>query len=395
MTEESKNQVYLTAYALICTRLNLCETAREVAEELAQQYGICASNIVEDFICIFGNYQMQKVFKAICAGEKVTKEQSQLVDGLGLTPLHYAIILQNKEAISDILFIKDWSQEQRYRLNQEVKNVYSYSMLAYMRPEVDHPLISAHTIPELKVACDTIRTLEKQKDEMQKAHMETSECIREAEYRLHRMESENADFDDIEQVKQSIFDLHESSRNLLSALEEMPEQITEAEKERDRIYKIILAEDKKIVERLNNDSNPLIRLLLQLFRKPEKFEEYISTMVNSENNLQMKMYQCGECYFLSPDSISLELPYRTVCIVQGEITDGGNLEKENSDYRPWRTFGSSWFSPKAHTDPSALKDEYRQLAKNITLTNVVNRMRKAFFQEIQNEYEDIRNELSQ
>lgn len=389
LRDQSESQTYLSAYALTCMRITRCDTARETISKIAQEYGVNATYLLEDFICIYGNQQMQAAFKVLCEGGEITEKQLHLRDGLGLTPLHYAMILQNTEALSDILCRKNWSEETQHLKKTWLRDIYDYQVLACAKPELDRPELFYHVNPDVKSISEIILKLKQQEDEMYQALIKLSDTIREAEWRLHKMESEGADVFEVEPLKQNLWEMYDSSKELNSALEELPQQLENAEKERNRIYKAAVTKSREVLERLRRDDNPVIQLFLQLYENKEDLVNLARVFSDFGDYSSVRMYQWGSFYFILPETIPLNLPYRTVRITTDGIDDNGILEHSDGVTRPYCLYGDSWFSPQAHTDILTLKSEYRNLAKQYHPDVCGEIYAEELFQEILNEYETL------
>ena len=335
LRDQSESQTYLSAYALICMRLTRCDTARETVSKIAQEYGVNATYLLEDFICIYGNQQMQAVFKALCEGGEITEKQLHLRDGLGLTPLHYAMILQNTEALSDILCRKNWSEETQYLEKTWLRDIYDYQVLACVKPELDRPKLFYYVNPDVKSISEMILKLKQQEGEMYQALIKISDTIREAEWQLRKMESNGANVFEVEPLKQNLWEMYESSKELNSALAELPQQLKNAEKERNRIYKAAVTKSREALERLRRDDNPVIQLFLRLYENKENLENLAKVFSDFGDYSSVRMYQRGSFYFILPETISLNIPYRTVHITTDGIDDNGILEQPDGVTRPF------------------------------------------------------------
>lgn len=386
---DSLSQTYLSAYALVCMRSSRCDTARETVLELIQRYGVASAYLVEDFVCLYGSQQMQEVFSTLCKGEAVEKERLDLRDGLGLTPLHYAMILQKAESLKTMLLEKDWSEEVPYLSREPFRDIYAYPVLTCMKSELDRAYIFLNIDPEIKMIADLIRQVNQQEEELTQLMTSIYDEIDITRREKFKKEDEDADVFEIEALQQKIFDLYTLAKNISATLDEIPQRRSQAKKDMTRLYKAAVAQSEKTIQRLRSEEHPIVKFFLHLFENdpdPVNLEKIFSAYNDYST---VRMYQWDTLYFMLPETIPLDFPYRTVRITADGIEDDGLTEYPGGAPRPDRLYGHSWFSPQAHADISVLKGEYRKLAKQYHPDICGDAYAEKVFAEIAHEYETL------
>lgn len=90
-------QIYLNI------RMNQHDFVRSSLQDMREKYGSSITAPIEWFHCRYCYRMMDDVYDLIINQSNVPEQYNRCVDGIGLTPLHYAIILKNESAIHDLL----------------------------------------------------------------------------------------------------------------------------------------------------------------------------------------------------------------------------------------------------------------------------------------------------
>lgn len=94
-------------FCYLCIRLDRRVEYRLEKESLARCDPEGAQE-VEDFLHCFRNCRMNEVYHAVRLGKKLDPARYDWQDDLGLTVLHYAILLKKEELVTDLLDKREW-----------------------------------------------------------------------------------------------------------------------------------------------------------------------------------------------------------------------------------------------------------------------------------------------
>lgn len=364
-SEEERNKATSVMHALLLIRLLKFNSAKVQIAKIKKRFGSEVALPAEDVMLVYGNTKMKKVFDDILQGNDIDEACLEIADGLGLTPLHYAIIFADDDYVVDLLSRADWSKGNWNSNNKEIQNAYKYSVLASMKQR--HKIfyqILCQTDPELKELTDSLETLRSQRDEAYHSYKIVNSSLSEARRALNQLHNNHASFSEINQVQDSIEELKNSQYKISRTISEIEEKIKGLDDLIPLKYRDKQTDTLKALRALSNSSHPLIRLLLEIYENCD--EQNNLKYILADSNHQMRIYQSENHSVLLPENIPLNLPFRKVYIaedgtIQREITEENTHTSNKS--APLRIYGDSWFSKEAHTNASILTAEYRKLAK--------------------------------
>lgn len=417
-TEENRKY-----YIFACIRSNLIIEARMHLYNLIQDFGRKSAYLAEDFVCIYGNRQMQPVMKQIKNNQDISQSDYNIADGLGFTPLHYAIMLDSKKAINQLLLSEKFYNELPYSFSEEVKNLYAYTTLAYLSGSDLKERIVLDTSAEIIPLLHARRTLEKQKDEaselIEKLRWEAEKLGRKhnAQFIKDVFHGERRFFDDEETPEDKAY--YEAKRQYEDSVWKLggmridiDEKIQEIDNQAKAKAIAIEKSAFKAIKELESSSSPFIRLIMDLYKNNTKNivfqsqsnENNITDLVVSNENpehiiskiltaaneaVDFRIYGYAGFCFMLPDSIELNLPYRKIHLTDNGIMDEEIENETRSETGHYADYENSWFSPEAHTDEERLRKEYRILVKRYHPDTNPNPESTKIFLAIQGEYEEI------
>lgn len=321
--------------------------------QLRRDYGTEIADNLEWFRCTYFYHEMQKVYHAIKNGGEYPYMYLRLRDGLGLTPLHYAIILKNEEAIKFLLAQKDWEKASPDIRADLVSQMFEYVVPASgnQLPTIEDILLKTHeeTI-ELRNIIKNIKTDLKIRGVVN--------YIQDTNLFAHRMDYANkkarhASREDLRQLSANIDMIKENLRSARENAAAMKEMLIECEKNLVFVMENAIDEALILLEEVKKSNDPLANYLYRIYFEPDFFEHVLLAV---KENQGLRLYHYKGLYFIAPAFAEIDLPYL------GHHNSDENVEKEaiTSD-RP--LYGNSWFSNEAHHNIDTLKSEYRRLAK--------------------------------
>ena len=335
---------------------------------------------LSSFAARYFNEKMSGVYDRLLSGAALTAQDLPLQDALGLTPLHYALILRDKELVRSLLERTDWSTYHAPRFRDRIiGEVYDFVFTASCLFD-DASFISEiilHIRPDAKPLARTIRqlttSLDIQTTLLQKAMQQ----------------------DDLEAVRHHQEQIAEY-RTLKAEVEEELMELTRRE----------IAGARNKVEQVIAAKQPLTKYILHLYLAPDALYRSIADTITS-----WRVYRCEDVFFVTSLEHDLELSYfewkkgkitarrilesdlQEQSETTGRKTDGDTFvnpdrtrqerqsadeqQKAEEERRKRRRrfhqhvaasqenmpYSGSFFSPQAHTNLSVLKKEYRRLVK--------------------------------
>ena len=121
----------MTIWAYLSIRMHEADKFAEVIPFIRKEQGYEAANKIEFFRGIYGYHMMQKIYSAIVNKKEYHPAYSRFRDGVGLTPLHYAILLKNEAAIMDMLKKDNWTTSAPYKSDELFTKLYNYLIPAF------------------------------------------------------------------------------------------------------------------------------------------------------------------------------------------------------------------------------------------------------------------------
>lgn len=378
-------------YILILMHLHRFGYAKQIIATAKEKFGnekICQA---ENLLLLYGHKLMKKVYTAILNGERLETKFIDISDGLGLTPLHYQLILNNNK-VDDIIALKNWNEDFLYLKSNELTKIYDYGLLATIKHYSKLDNIIEYTDPKISNLKDNLIRLREEENSAAAAIESIDKCLYDARRQMSRLK-ENGDFSAISNLKNSIEELDNSKTKAEKMWMECMQMIS---KLNDEIIAEIENKKHKLLNNLNNltaANLPIINLLLELYENID-IKNNLKNILFNENQCCFNVYNYDGHSFLLPDNFVLNLPFYKI-----EIRDDGTVfqmienskEKENST--TGKLYGSSWFSSEAKTKQETLVSEYRKLVKLYHPDVCQEEFASKYFVEITEEYESILSNL--
>lgn len=387
---ETLNDFQIVILCYLCVRTDddlylhklFSEQGRAIGEK--HLWEICA------FQARFKNEKMAGIYNRILSDANVSSIEQKWTDALGLTALHYAMLLRNRGEVTRILNgnekVQDWSDiavPEDYAVDDDLKTLYDFSFLAsivFDQPS-DIREIFVHTSHLAKPILKVIASLE------QKIYI-NQELGREDE----------------------VFELRQKKRDMEVEIETLCEAFT--------------ARAKKRADKIRSEGSPYAKFLLGVYENNDALFSILTGTI-----ADYRVYRFGNRFFVANDVTELpfsfyewkDQSFSTKKIHFGDEryvwTERERLEYESTqkkqDEEPKRKYHKysftgddggdsyfyedtisyrepqSWFSSRAHSDPDLLKKEYRLLVKKYHPDNSDIPQAKLILQQITSERERI------
>lgn len=350
---EKKDQSIDMFRAYLCIRMVNNDWIDTQISELRRKYGKDVAEKLEWFRCIYFYHEMHKVYKAITSDKAYPDAYLRLRDGLGLTPLHYAIILKNEKAIKHLLEQQDWKFASPYGSSALPFRMYDYTVLAAGKqlPNIQDVLQKTHegTI-ELR---DTIKNITGRLKYQKAVYW-----IQDTNLIAHRMDYTKKKFhhaskDELERISANISAIKDNLNTAEDNAASLAEMLHDCEDSIVYVMECAIDEALSFLEDMRNKNLPLANYLYRIYFEPD-FLKKVLRAVRKKRDL--RLYNYKGFYFVAPAFAEIDLPY------QGEPSSDEDTKKEAcAEDKP--LYGNSWFSNDAHHNIDVLKSEYRRLAK--------------------------------
>jgi len=365
--------------AYLCIRMKEYERSSDRISEVRRKYGAEIGNRLQLFRCTFFYHEMFKVYKAIKNGGTYPKVYLKLRDGVGLTPLHYAIILKNEKTIKHLLGQRDWKVASPYGSTEPSFQMYDYSIPAAgnQLPNIQDILLGTHA--ETIKLRDTAKTIRHRLEFQNAVHW-----LQDTNLYAHRMDygkkkAHHASKEELHRISENIDAIKEQLNVAEEHAAELTEMLCECEESIVYVMEDAVDEAMRFLEDIRNENLPLANYLHRLYFEPDFFERVLLAI---RENQDLRLYHYKNFYFVAPGFVTIDLPY-----CGQKMTEDKRKKETQSEAKP--PYGNSWFSNEAHHNIDTLKSEYHRLVKEYH-PDVCNLPKSNHrFQEISAEYKNI------
>lgn len=305
------------------------------------------------------NFQMLHVYNSIKHGKPAQDDWIYMHDSIGLTPLHYALLLGAKTVANQLLQLKNWSN---YIGPTQTKTdwIYHYEVLA-----AGTKCFSPHYL--LRFTNERVRELHETVENLQTHFGNSVQVVdtlriqeNRAQRELDRLERIHADYEEIKAMRDSLDTLYEEKKRADEENFEIFRNWEAAKEELFQLEEELSSRAKKQFFILGKSPDSFVQYVYKLYIDPDFLH---SVLISASNEGNAILYKSGSLVFVAPDFAKID---PTLVIDIDNSSNTNNTEDELAQDRfipitpPHRT---SWFSANAHSDATILKAEYRALAK--------------------------------
>lgn len=347
---------------LICVRLGKWNDFSEIIRILTElQAKSCITSLYIPRL-FAANTQMRQVFEKIKADNgSLSKSMLCSSDSMGLTPYHYALIIENQHMLSS-LTNSAWPElpeNQVFALGDE--DIYNYLSLAiYKGLDLEiQKKIAVCMSKELRQIQKRLRSLER-RTTFEEVSLVIGGFMLDA--------ATSSGYKDTEEGKEKYERLEKSMSNSPDRIGDLEAQAQETQKEFNEYLFLMLDRAKEKVTQWKQSKDPVIRYLLWLYSDESNLKEVLSTSGT------WTLYWKHSFYYMAPEG---KIESHKVSTEQK-----GSDRQIGQESKP---YGDSWFSPEAHKSRTVLKSEFAALAKKYHPDTYTSPRATAIFQEISTE----------
>ena len=310
---------------------------------------------LSSFAAQYTNEKMSGVYEKFLSGASLSDQELVLQDALGLTPLHYALIMRDRELVRKLLSLHDWRRYQSPRFREGMLScVYDFvfeasclfddtdfisEIVLYTRSQA-RPL--ARAIKQLTNSIDIHGDLLKKA--MKGKDLET--------IRYHQ--------EQIEEYRQ------------------MKEEVLE---ELDRLSREEIAKARKQAEIVIAQNHPLTKYILHLYLTPDALYRSIADTITD-----WRLYRCEDLFFITSLEHIFDLSFYEWR--QGKITQRCILESAVREQEGESDSKESCFNGDTFINPDRIQREKQRREENRRKEEERKRRRQQFHQRVAANQED-------
>ena len=386
----------LQILALICIRIDKASQLAAVYSSIRRRFGKEKEQQILLFQGQYYNLRMQTVFDAISKNKMPEDRQLRWKDSIGLTPLHYAIILRQEDIVEALLEKQKWQHPSPL---SDGMDVYDYNVVAYCADYPNRELIFHETSDLIAAQNRSVKALRRKvwfKKRRIDVQNQTEKGLRNM---IQGGKRNNAPQEKIDSYYMQLDTIINLRQETMQEILELESDIAEIEAEIASTTETGLLEAMNIAQELRMGNDPLADYLLRIFSDPDFLKHILY-----HSSRQCNLYCYNGFFFVAPSDIQIDLS----AFNQNEYSDFHGSATHNQDNRYHeephtekkraepvvRPFGDSWFSPEAHRDRKKLKSEFNKLAKQYHPDVSKHPLSHQIFQEILNERATILENMS-
>ncbi len=312
------------------------------------------------------NAKMKDFFILLSKGERTVKDWQSCQDAMGLTPLHYALILGNDKIFIDMVKSKFrfFSKSDYQKYERECP----YDLCIWMdylhKDYIDSLFI--YISYEAKMLTSMIKA-EKAHLFVQNRGIDVNKRMESIQRKRIRM-AEKQRYRGLYAEKNKLDSILDNRHMLEQTKKDIEDTIAELEYELEQLLLKKRKEWKQQSEKLKKSDDLFEKRIREIIANPSLLLEYLS--------LEAQEWRC-----FTYQNISFYIPnsWNISQKSTGENKAKENIEDENTITKP---YGNKWFSPRTKHDRKALKNEYRELAKKYHPDHNNSMCATAIFQDI-------------
>lgn len=390
LTVFSGSQYLIRAY--VCARLDKREPFNAAKEQIQRHMGTEAAQQVNFFKGRYCNARMKRVYDAVRSGVMPPEESLEWTDSIGLTPLHYAILLRQEDVVTQMLEKHVWKPVASNREADGAMELLDYTVLACYCGLSNRATVFQNTSDMAAAQRRSRKALERRlfvKERKMDLQNATEGNLRNLIHQARR----NKLYDKVNEFQEKLDNLSMLREETQMEIDDIKQAICDIDYEIQELTEDALINAADTIQRLRESQEPITKFLLRLFLD----RELLAHILEAHGNC--RLYTCQGFSFVTPADVNIDIPYCEQQPEQGHSnqteehtghgTNQGQKEKTQEDEPVVRPYGASWFSPEAHRDMKRLKEEYHNLAKQYHPDRCKHPRSKQIFQEILSERADI------
>ena len=295
-----KDELLIFAYA----RANRFADARQKVNSLGCIYDENSVYNMENFICVYGNKQMKSVVKLMINDEEIPWQLRSCIEAMGFTPLHYAIMLGKDGMIERLAETHTYinSNMEAYIDDGLLTSLLDYAIPATIKNIESKSTLIMYTESEVIRLTSKCAQLEKNL-KWESGKLKFGKVCNGF---THAVCGEKKEYREMVENSDSMYE------ELSCNVEEIISELRNTENERDERLKQAIKDAVDNVKKLKSSKNPFAKFLLKLYESSES--DFLNFLHDFNDTRKYRMYKYNGFFFMLPDSIELELPYRKVIL---------------------------------------------------------------------------------
>lgn len=417
LTTYTESQCLILAY--LCARLGKEEQFKTLREQVCRRCGEDKALSLDFFKGRYFNNRMKKVYELVKQGAMPPAEWLDWTDSVGLSALHYAILLNQETLVEDLLEKKTWTVKAPVS-DGEAELLYDYTVLACYKNLSNRRTMFQKTSDLVTAQLRSRKALERRLW-LKQRKLDIQNASAQKARELMRTARKNGLYEKEEEWREKLDNVSMLRDETRMEIDEINQSISEIDYEISVLTSDAMVEAADTIQRLQSSTNPFVHYLFRLFSDVDALLHMISAQQGA-----FKLYNYNGFHFVTPAEVHVDLPY-IMEQKQEDNRQSGYQEGSQSRYREQRQYsanekqrtnqertqqsqsdqkkdtgtsikkpyGTSWFSPEAHRNMKKLKEEYRALAKKYHPDVCGHLWSKEIFQDILNERADILEQMNQ
>lgn len=394
LTSYTESQCLILAY--LCARLGKEEQFKTIREQVCRRCGITSAQNLDFFKGRYFNNRMKKVYELVRQRTMPPAEYLEWTDSVGLSALHYAILLNQESLVEDLLEKKKWTVKSPVS-DGEAELLYDYAVLACYKNLANRRTVFQKTSDIVAAQIRSRQALERRLW-LKRRKLDIQNASAQKAKELMRTARKNGLYDKETEYQEKLETVSMLRDETRMEIDEINQSISEIDYEISVLTSDAMVEAADTIQRLQSSTNPFVHYLFLLFSDVDALLHMVSVQQG-----EFRLYNYNGFGFVTPVDVDIALPY----IVDKKEEEKGYSEHQESSQRQYqgqqakeehqrpaeepivKPYGTSWFSPEAHQSMKKLKEEYRSLAKKYHPDVCKHPRSKDAFQDILNERADI------
>ena len=412
LTTYTESQCLILAY--LCARLGKEEQFKTLREQVCRRCGEDKALSLDFFKGRYFNNRMKKVYELVKQGTMPPAEWLGWTDSVGLSALHYAILLNQETLVEDLLEKKTWTVKAPVS-DGEAELLYDYTVLACYKNLSNRRTVFQKTSDLVAAQLRSRKALERRLW-LKERKLDIQNASAQKARELMRTARKNGLYEKEEEWREKLDNVSMLRDETRMEIDEINQSISEIDYEISVLTSDAMVEAADTIQRLQSSTNPFVHYLFCLFSDMDALLHMISAQQEA-----FKLYSYKGFHFVTPADVHVDLPYTIDQKQEEKSRKSDYQESSQREYREQsqhstneqyhthqegtqqsqreqkkdtgapikKPYGISWFSPEAHRSMKKLKEEYRSLAKKYHPDVCDHPRSKEIFQDILNERADI------
>lgn len=295
----------LVAYVYI--RMNEYELSSECIAYLRKVHGQAIADELEWFRCLHNARVMYRIYKAIKNHEEFPSGCTKYRDAVGLTPLHYAIILKDEQAIKLLLDKKKmWNEPCPFSDKFPFPDIYDYCVPAVAGKEIKVSDLLVGTNESIAELNNIIKSTRVKVGIKSAATRVQQYAYRTVKNEYSHIKLTDASFDKVYTMERKVAEMKEKLSDASDDVQQLRLALAECEDAMISMKRELVHNASITLRKASVEKNAIVKYLHRMFTDLDFFMKVMEAMGNQEN---LHLYRYKDIYFAAPDLAELNLTY--------------------------------------------------------------------------------------